>query len=111
MEKVIHPFDPAFPQYELAKKQMTGACGLLTFVIRAQTEQEVIIFCESLKHILIAVSWGGYESLIIPKCASLKPGEFDSGNLEHRMLRLYVGLEDADYLVKDLEQAFGKMLP
>ena len=35
VESVIFPFDESFPQYELAKKQMKGACGLLTFVIKA----------------------------------------------------------------------------
>ena len=60
-------------------------------------------------HFLMAVSWGGHESLIIPKCAGIKPEDFDVSNKDHRMMRLYVGLEDADYLIKDLEQAFEKM--
>ena len=34
IEKVIFPFDPAFPQYELAKEQMQGACGLFTFTLK-----------------------------------------------------------------------------
>lgn len=106
VEEVIFPLSPSFPQYELAKQQMTGACGLLTFVIKANTVQQIETFCEALKHILMAVSWGGYESLIIPKCAGIKQVDFDANNREHRMLRLYVGLEDADYIVKDLEQAF-----
>jgi cystathionine beta-lyase/cystathionine gamma-synthase len=105
IEKVIHPFDPEFPQLELAKRQMSGACGLLTVVLKVEREDQIIKFCESLKTILMAVSWGGYESLIIPKCSSLRSGEFDPQNQEHRMLRLYVGLEDADYLINDLEQA------
>ena len=106
VEKVIHPFDPEFPQLELARRQMSGACGLLTVVLKVEREDQIIKFCESLKTILMAVSWGGYESLIIPKCASLRSGEFDPKNQEHRMLRLYVGLEDADYLINDLNQAF-----
>jgi cystathionine beta-lyase/cystathionine gamma-synthase len=57
----------------------------------------------------MAVSWGGHESLVIPKCASVKREEFDADNKEHRMLRLYVGLEEAEYLIKDLEQAFGEI--
>jgi len=57
----------------------------------------------------MAVSWGGHESLIIPKCSGIPVNEFDAGNREHRMLRLYVGLEDPDYLIKDLEQAFEKL--
>jgi cystathionine beta-lyase/cystathionine gamma-synthase len=55
------------------------------------------------------VSWGGHESLVIPKCAGIDPSEFDPSNREHRMLRLYVGLEDPDYLVRDLSHAFGAM--
>jgi cystathionine beta-lyase/cystathionine gamma-synthase len=106
VEEVIFPFDENFSQYELAKQQMTGACGLLTFIIKAGNIQQVERFCESLQHILMAVSWGGHESLIIPKAVSIKTGEFDPVNKEHRMLRMYVGLEDPAYLIKDLEQAF-----
>ncbi len=52
------------------------------------------------------MSWGGHESLIMPKCASIKAADFDAGNKTHRMLRLYVGLEEADYLISDLEEGF-----
>jgi cystathionine beta-lyase/cystathionine gamma-synthase len=107
VEEVLFPLSPNFPQHELAKQQMTGACGLLTFAIKATTVQQIETFCENLQHILMAVSWGGYESLIIPKCAGIKQVDFDATNKEHRMLRLYVGLEEADYLIKDLEQAFA----
>ncbi|MBC7723018.1 MAG: aminotransferase class I/II-fold pyridoxal phosphate-dependent enzyme [Pedobacter sp.] len=106
VEAVIFPLHPSFPQYDLAKQQMSGACGLLTFIIKATTIKQIETFCESLKHILMAVSWGGYESLIIPKCAGIQPTDFDASNKEHRMLRLYVGLEDTDYIINDLTQAF-----
>jgi cystathionine beta-lyase/cystathionine gamma-synthase len=106
IEKVIFPLDPSFPQYALAQKQMQGACGLLTLVIKAETCATIELFCNSLKHIFMAVSWGGHESLIIPKCAGMKPEQFDATNQEHRMLRLYVGLESTEYLIQDLEQAF-----
>lgn len=106
IDRVIYPLDPTFKQYELAKKQMTGAGGLLTFSIKAQDCHTIETFCNSLKHILMAVSWGGHESLIIPKCAGMKPENFDAANPEHRLLRFYVGLESAGYLIQDLEQAF-----
>ncbi len=109
VETVIFPFDKDFPQYKLATKQMKGACGLFSFVIKAKTVKEIESFCESLKHILMAVSWGGHESLIIPGCAGLKKNEFDANNIDHRTLRMYVGLEDPDYITADLEQAFNKM--
>jgi cystathionine beta-lyase/cystathionine gamma-synthase len=109
VEEVIFPFDPAFAQYQLAKQQMSGACGLLTFAIKANNLQQVENFCEALQHILMAVSWGGHESLIIPKCAGVQPQRFDAANKDHRMMRLYVGLEEAAYLINDMEQAFAKM--
>jgi cystathionine beta-lyase/cystathionine gamma-synthase len=107
VEKVVFPFDKDFPQYELSRRQMKGACGLLSFVMKAKNIETIETFCESLRHILMAVSWGGYESLIIPWCASLKSERFSSSNEEHRMLRLYCGLEDAEYIIADLNQAFS----
>ena len=106
VEGILFPFDESFPQYTLAREQMKGACGLVSFYVRARSRDEIVTFCESLKHIMMAVSWGGHESLILPKCASLTAAEFDPGQKEHRMLRLYAGLEDPDYLIRDLEQAF-----
>jgi cystathionine beta-lyase/cystathionine gamma-synthase len=106
VEGVIFPFDESFPQYALAQQQMTGACGLFTFVLRTNKMEAIIKFCESLQHIMMAVSWGGHESLVIPKCAGIDPGDFDSANREHRYVRMYVGLEDPQYLIVDLEQAF-----
>lgn len=107
IEGVIFPFDESFPQYELAKKQMGGACGLFTFIVKAQRKECIVKFCESLKHILMAVSWGGHESLIIPKCCGISSDDFDSTNKEHRYIRMYVGMEDSQYLIADLEQALS----
>ncbi len=108
IESVVFPFDVDFPQYKLAKQQMSGACGLISFTIKANTIEQVEKFCESLQHILMAVSWGGHESLIIPGCASIKKNEFDPSNPDHRKMRMYIGLEEADYLIEDLEKAFFK---
>jgi cystathionine beta-lyase/cystathionine gamma-synthase len=104
---VLFPFDESFPQYELAKKQMRGACGLLTFTLKNGTSESITRFCESLKHILMAVSWGGHESLVIPKCAGINPKNFVAANIEHQYIRLYVGLEEASYLTADINQALN----
>jgi cystathionine beta-lyase/cystathionine gamma-synthase len=109
VESVIFPFDKNFPQYKLAKEQMQGACGLFSFIIKAERIEEIEKFCEGLQHILMAVSWGGYESLIIPGCASIAHSEFDSSNTNHRMMRMYVGLEESDYLIEDLERGFKEI--
>jgi cystathionine beta-lyase/cystathionine gamma-synthase len=107
VESVLFPFDESFPQYALARRQMKNACGLFTFILKTKKMQEIVTFCEGLQHILMAVSWGGHESLIIPKCAGLQLADFDSANREHRYIRMCVGLEEPDYLIKDLEQALG----
>jgi len=108
VESVLFPLDKGFPQYELAKKQMTGACGLFTFALKTERMDTIVKFCESLQHIMMAVSWGGHESLVIPKCSGIQPKDFDPSNREHRYVRMYVGLEDPQYLIADLEQALTK---
>ncbi|MCU0397262.1 MAG: aminotransferase class I/II-fold pyridoxal phosphate-dependent enzyme [Cyclobacteriaceae bacterium] len=109
VEKIIFPFHPSFPQYELAKKQMKDAGGLFSIVLKVKTLKEVELFCNSLKHFLMAVSWGGHESLVIPSAVGIKPEEFDPTNERHRLVRLYVGLEDPDYLIEDLKQALNNL--
>lgn len=109
VETIIFPFDESFPQYELAKRQMKGAGGLFTFILRSPERKDIVKFCESLQHILMAVSWGGHESLIIPKCAGVRPEDYDPANREHRYIRMYAGLEEPAYLVADLEQALAKL--
>ncbi|HMZ46165.1 MAG TPA: PLP-dependent aspartate aminotransferase family protein [Chitinophagaceae bacterium] len=109
VEEVVFPFNASFAQYELAKQQMKTVGGLLTFIIKVNNANQIEEFCNNLKHILMAVSWGGYESLIIPKYATIAKNEFDSNNLWHKSLRLYVGLEEPDYIINDLEQAFSRL--
>lgn len=105
---ILYPFDESFPQYTLAKQQMKEAPGLFSFYVSATSRTQIVTFCESLQHIMMAVSWGGHESLLLPKCAGIKDEDFNPQNPDHQMLRMYVGLEDADYLIKDLERAFVK---
>lgn len=109
IESIIFPFDESFPQYELARQQMKDAGGLLTFILKAKKREDIIRFCESLKHFMMAVSWGGHESLILPKCASIKLTDFEPANPEHRSIRMYIGLEDPEYLISDLDQALANI--
>jgi len=104
VEKIFYPFSKSFPQFELAKKQMKKAPGLFTAALKVDSVQQVETFCQSLKHIPMAVSWGGHESLVFPACASLKE-PFLPGDMNWRMVRFYIGLEDPDYIINDIEQA------
>lgn len=107
VEGIIFPHDPSYPQFELAKKQMKRAFGLLSFYIKAQKAEEIEIFCNRLKAFRMAVSWGGHESLIIPKCSGMEKSAFNPQEPAHRLIRLYIGLEDADFLIQDLAQGFN----
>ncbi|HZY38506.1 MAG TPA: aminotransferase class I/II-fold pyridoxal phosphate-dependent enzyme [Mucilaginibacter sp.] len=107
VDKVIWPFAPDFKQAALAKKQMQGCGGMFSFVLKEPSVQKIEAFCNKLQHILMAVSWGGHESLIIPSIAGVKLGDYDIGNPRHQLIRMYVGLEDANYLIKDLERALA----
>ena len=105
VERVIFPFHPSFPQYELARKQMKDAGGLFSLVLKVNSVEEIERFCNSLKRFFMAVSWGGHESLIIPAVVGFPRDQFDPANPNHRIIRIYVGLEDPNYLIEDLKNA------
>ncbi len=109
IEKIIFPLDSSFPQFELAKKQMKGACGLFSFVLKTDSPLKIESFCNSLQHVLMAVSWGGHESLIIPRIAGIENESFNASDEMHRLIRMYVGLEDAEYIIEDLKQALTNL--
>lgn len=106
VESISFPMDSDFEQADLAKKQMTGGCGLFSFILRVAHVEDVEKFCQAMKHVLMAVSWGGYESLIMPAVAGMEKGEFDYKNPTHRRIRFYTGLEEAGYIIEDLQRGF-----
>lgn len=104
IDKVLYPFSSTNTQLELAKKQMKQAGGLFSVLIKANKQEQIEDFCSSLKRFLMAVSWGGYESLILPICA-LPISKFNSNPPPWNLVRIYIGLEAADVLIEDLNQA------
>ncbi len=107
IDKLIWPFNDDFKQSELAHRQMQGCGGLFSFTLKDSSLEKIETFCDRLQHILMAVSWGGHESLIIPTIATIAKEDYDINNERHQLIRMYVGLEEADYLIKDLEQALN----
>ena len=96
------------PQHELAKRQMKRVAGLMSIELDAPDEAAVERFCDNLKTFLIAVSWGGYESLQWPVCALKGPSGYYT-ELPFTMVRLYIGLEDPQLLIADLRQALDRI--
>ncbi|MFI5151373.1 MAG: trans-sulfuration enzyme family protein [Bacteroidia bacterium] len=108
VEKIYYPFLDSHPQHELATKQMEQGGGLFSVCLRVEKEEMVERFCDSLQRFLIATSWGGYESLVFPLCALAKSTSFKDP-LPWNMLRFYIGIENKELLLSDLEQALGQM--
>jgi cystathionine beta-lyase/cystathionine gamma-synthase len=104
VESIWYPFTDNNPQIDLARKQMKMPMGMFTIALKTRDVRSIKKFCETLKYFLIAVSWGGHESLIMPKCAFV--GENDP---QVSMIRFYIGLEEADVLIDDLKQSLEQV--
>lgn len=112
--KVIHPGLKSHPQHELAKKQMRGFSGMITFFIKGG-EPEASRFLSSLKLFVLAESLGGYESLAehpaIMTHASVAKEERETLGISDNLIRLSVGIEDVEDLVEDIDQALKAAVP
>jgi cystathionine gamma-lyase len=108
VERVIYPGLESHPQHALARKQMSGFGGMITFFLKGGI-QESRKFLETVKLFALAESLGGVESLVdhpaimthasIPQAVREQLGIFDN------LIRLSVGIEDGDDLIEDLEKA------
>lgn len=111
IEKVYWPGLPSHPNHPIAKEQMKDFGGMISFVTKGNDYNEAIRIVENLKIFTLAESLGGVESLSghpasmthasIPKEEREKTGVVDS------LIRLSVGIEDAEDLIADLKQAIG----
>lgn len=110
VEKVVYPGLKSHPQHKIAKKQMHGFGGMITFYIKGGVKESKK-FLERVKVFALAESLGGVESLIehpaIMTHASVPKKVRESIGLHDNLIRLSVGIEDADDLIADLKQAFG----
>jgi len=111
VRKVTYPGLKSHPQHEIAKKQMRGFGGMITFYIKGGLKQS-FAFLSGLKCFILAESLGGVESLA--ECPSVMT--HGSVPAEHRkmlgiddsLVRLSIGMEDTEDLLDDVEQALVK---
>ena len=109
--KVYWPGFPTHPNHEVAKRQMNGFGGMISFVLADDSLEKATQTVEQLQLFTLAESLGGVESLAghpasmthasIPKAEREKSGVVDG------LIRLSVGIEDSDDLIEDLKQALG----
>ncbi|HEY3406400.1 MAG TPA: cystathionine gamma-synthase [Ohtaekwangia sp.] len=111
--KVYWPGLPSHPNHAIAKKQMRDFGGMISFTLKDDSLDKAIKLMESFELFSLAESLGGVESLInhpasmthasVPKDERVKSGLVDS------LMRLSIGVEDAEDLIADLEQALNKV--
>jgi cystathionine gamma-lyase len=108
VETVTWPFSPSHPQYELAKRQMTGGGGMITCVMRGGLKAATTML-EQTRLFALAESLGGVESLIehpaVMTHASIPADIRAQLGISDGLIRLSVGIEDADDLLADLTRA------
>ncbi|MFI5203619.1 MAG: trans-sulfuration enzyme family protein [Flavobacteriales bacterium] len=109
IKKVFYPFYESNPQRDIAKKQMKACGGLFSVEMATEDVAKIEKFCNSLKYFRLACSWGSYESLQFPFLIFAEQKGNVKPSIKPNIIRFYIGLEDADELQKDFEQALGQL--
>ncbi len=110
VEKVYWPGLETHFNHDVAKRQMRNFGGMLSFRIKGYTKDQTIKFLEKLHLFTLAESLGGVESLCGHPAtmthASIPQEEREKSGVTDSLIRLSVGIEDADDLIEDLQKAF-----
>lgn len=111
VEKVSYPFLPAHPQYHVAKKQMSGGGGIVTFELRGGYNRAVK-FINALNMLSISANLGDTRSIVTHPASSthskLTEEERQAVNISQSLIRCSVGLEEVDDIYADIEQAIER---
>lgn len=114
VDKVVYPGLETHPHHELAKKQMRGFGAMVSFVVKGGLENTNKVM-SSFKIFSLAESLGGVESLACHPAtmthAAIPKKDREERGIVDELVRLSVGIEDADDLIADLEQALSKVSP
>lgn len=113
VEKVYYPGLPAHPGHALAAKQAKGFGGIVSFTLKADTEEAATAFVTSTGYFKLAESLGGIKSLLChPASMTHKsiPAEIRrAAGVADSLIRLSVGLEESSDLLADLDRAFDRL--
>jgi len=111
VRRVYSPRATGNSQLALTERQLRGASGLMTIELDAADVPAVERFCDGLERFLMTVSWGGYESLMFPVAVVHAPETpiRMPGALPLSLVRLSIGLEEPEVLIRDLEQALARL--
>ncbi|MEP5759409.1 MAG: cystathionine beta-lyase [Litoreibacter sp.] len=104
--RVLHPAFDSCPGHAFWVRDFTGASGLFGVLFDAVSKEAVTRFVDALQHFGIGVSWGGYESLVLPVIPVRDASEWSKPG---HLVRFNIGLDNLDTLKTDLAQALPKL--
>ena len=111
VDKVYWPGFEDHPNHDIAKKQMKKFGGMISFILKEDSQEEAFKVLEKFQVFSLAESLGGVESLVGHPAsmthAAIPREQRLAGGLTDSLIRLSVGIEDADDLIADLDQAIG----
>jgi cysteine-S-conjugate beta-lyase len=102
--RVLYPALPSDPGYQLWKRDFKGATGLFGVELKSCTEKQFAAMMDGYQYFGLGYSWGGFESLAVVAHWTRTVRPWTGGPL----MRLQIGLEDADDLIADLEAGFAR---
>ena len=104
--KLLYPYKKGTYNYKMWKKYYSGASGLMGLKIKAKSKKSVLKFVNSLKLFGYGYSWGGFESLALQQeFRELGNRNYLGINKNEHLVRLHIGLEDPNDLIKDIKSA------
>ena len=106
VESINYPLYHGSPYLDRAQKYLRGGSGLLSFALTDRRVAAIERFVDALTIPKIAVSWGGYESLVFPQVCKVAPGTVTVCG-DDRLIRLHVGLEPVETIIADIDHALG----
>ena len=110
VEKVLYPALPNDSNYQLWKRDFTGAAGLFSIILDKKYSNEALArMLDKLHYFGMGYSWGGYESLILPFDASSIRTATKYPYGDRTCIRINIGLEDIEDLQDDLEAGFKRL--
>ncbi|WP_439533066.1 cystathionine beta-lyase [Polymorphobacter sp.] len=108
VQSVLCPALPDFPGHAIWKRDFSGTCGLLSFVLAPDHADSVDTMLDSLRLFGLGYSWGGFESLVIP-CDPQLASRTCTGTFSGPLVRIHVGLESVEDLQRDLRRGLDRL--